>query len=61
LREKPDLGYNQQLEWYFPKGCAATTVHVGKKRFFTKNASHDPNFAKKIPKNFLNRFGGCYG
>jgi len=46
------LGYNQQLEWYFSKGCAATTVHVGMKVSSQKMPVMTPNLQKKFQKIF---------
>jgi len=57
FREKPDLGYNQQLERYFSKGCAITTVHFGKK-FLHKKCQSWPLLCEKNSKKFFDPFWG---
>jgi len=58
FREKPDLGYNQQLEWYFSKGCAVTTVHVGK--FLHKKCQSWPQLCNKNSNKFFDPFWGWH-
>ena len=61
FRKKNDLGYNQQLEWYFSKGCAATTVHVGKKVSSQQMPVMTPTLRKKFQKIFWSVLGGAMG